>query len=144
MSKEREPSEPAKTEPNRMVPDRRGKANSARNGIKTANSPKTRRLRPPGLRRSGNEQRHAFFKTRRPTHADLRSPINQESMNLVRQIAIARWQISASTPPSPRLELRPPPRRRRTRHRLSKKWPTPNRARAAESLFSGQFLPSNA
>ena len=70
-----------------------GKAKSARNGIKTGEfAQKLAAFVPPDSAVLCNEQRQAFFKLLDQL-VQIYAPINQESLNLVRQIAIARWQI---------------------------------------------------
>ena len=70
-----------------------GKANSARNGIKTGEfAQKLSAFVPPDSAVLCNEQRQAYFKLMDQL-MQIYAPLNQESANLVRQIAIARWQI---------------------------------------------------
>jgi len=71
----------------------KGKAKSARNGIKTGEfAHKLAAFVPPDSAILCNEQRQAYFHLLDQL-IQIYAPINQESMNLVRQIAIARWQI---------------------------------------------------
>ena len=70
-----------------------GKAKSSRNGIKTGEfAEKLAAFVPPDSAVLCNEQRQAYFNLVDQL-TQIYAPINQESMNLVRQIAIARWQI---------------------------------------------------
>jgi hypothetical protein len=70
-----------------------GKAKSSRNGIKTGDfADKLAAFVPPDSAVLCNEQRQAYFNLVDQL-TQIYAPINQESMNLVRQIAIARWQI---------------------------------------------------
>jgi hypothetical protein len=70
-----------------------GKAKSSRNGIKTGEfAEKLAAFVPPDSAVLCNEQRQAYFNLVDQL-TQIYTPINQESMNLVRQIAIARWQI---------------------------------------------------
>jgi hypothetical protein len=70
-----------------------GKAKSSRNGIKTGEfADKLAAFVPPDSAVLCNEQRQAYFNLVDQL-TQIYAPINQESMNLVRQIAIARWQI---------------------------------------------------
>jgi hypothetical protein len=76
-----------------------GKAKSSRNGIKTGEfAEKLAAFVPPDSAVLCNEQRQAYFNLVDQL-TQIYAPINQESMSLVRQIAIARWQIEVSTPP---------------------------------------------
>ena len=70
-----------------------GKAKSARNGIKTGEfATKLAAFVPPDSAVLCNEDRQKYF-ILLDQLIQIYAPINQESMNLVRQIAIARWQI---------------------------------------------------
>ena len=70
-----------------------GKAKSARNGIKTGEfAQKLAAFVPPDSAVLCNEDRQKYFNLYDQL-IQIYAPINQESMNLVRQIAIARWQI---------------------------------------------------
>ena len=70
-----------------------GKEKSARNGIKTGEfAKKLAAFVPPDSAVLCNEQRQVYFNLMDQL-MQIYSPINQESANLVRQIAIARWQI---------------------------------------------------
>jgi len=70
-----------------------GKAKSARNGIKTGDfATKLAAFVPPDSAVLCNEERQAYYNLMDQL-TQIYAPINQESMNLVRQIAIARWQI---------------------------------------------------
>ena len=70
-----------------------GKAKSSRNGIKTGEfAEKLAAFVPPDSAVLCNEQRQAYFNLVDQL-TQIYAPINQESMSLVRQIAIARWQI---------------------------------------------------
>ena len=70
-----------------------GKAKSARNGIKTGEfAQKLAAFVPPDSAVLCNEDRQKYF-ILVDQLIQIYAPINQESMNLVRQIAIARWQI---------------------------------------------------
>jgi len=70
-----------------------GKANSSRNGIKTGEfAHKLAAFVPPDSAVLCNEQRQAYFQLLDQL-IQIYAPLNQESLNLVRQIAIARWQI---------------------------------------------------
>src|SRR5262245_55708082 len=70
-----------------------GKAKSSRNGIKTGEfASKLAAFVPPDSAVLCNEERQAYYNLMDQL-TQIYAPINQESMNLVRQIAIARWQI---------------------------------------------------
>ncbi len=70
-----------------------GKAKSARNGIRTGEfAQKLAAFVPPDSAVLCNEDRQKYF-ILVDQLIQIYAPINQESMNLVRQIAIARWQI---------------------------------------------------
>ena len=70
-----------------------GKSKSARNGIKTGEfATKLAAFVPPDSAVLCNEDRQKYY-ILVDQLIQIYAPINQESMNLVRQIAIARWQI---------------------------------------------------
>ena len=74
-------------------PTETGKAHSARNSIKTGEfAKKLAAFVPPDSAVLCNAQRQAYFRLLDQL-IQIYAPINRESMNLVRQIAIARWQI---------------------------------------------------
>jgi hypothetical protein len=71
-----------------------GKAASARNGIKTGeHTTKLSPFVPPNSAVLCNEQRQAYFRLLSDL-LQIYTPKNQEASEMVRQIAIARWQIN--------------------------------------------------
>ena len=71
-----------------------GKAASARNGIKTGEHTTTlSAFVPPNSAVLCNEERQAYFNLLSQL-LQIYAPMNQEASEMVRQIAIARWQIN--------------------------------------------------